>query len=144
MEFSLTIEVRRPARDVFSYWADLERSPEWAGPVIERRKLTEGATAVGTRFLARDRFPGRTVEFEMEITGFEPNERMAAVWFEPIGGGWEATFAGSDDKTEVTLTASMSPTGVTRLLGPLMARWARRQMRIDLEAFRDRLESGAV
>lgn len=141
MEFSHTIEVGRPLREVFSYWVDLERSPEWAAPVIERRKLTEGPTGVGTRFLAVDRFPGRKVEFELEIVAYEPNELMAAKWFEPMGGGWEAAFAGTDTGCEVILTSSMHPTGVMKVLSPLIAPWAKRQMRKDLESFKRRLES---
>lgn len=141
MEFSLSVEVSRPVDDVFSYWADLERAPEWASPVIERRKLTDGATGIGTRFSAVDEFPGRKVEFELEITEFEPNRRMAAKWSEPMGGGWEATFDPVDGTTRVTLSASMQPSGLMRLMSPVMARWARRQMRKDLEAFKERLET---
>lgn len=141
MEFSHTVEIDRPLGDVFAYWVDLERSPEWAAPVIERRKLTDGSTGVGTRFLAVDQFPGRRVEFELEITAFEPNARMAARWFEPMGGGWEATFSGTDATSRVTLTASMQPVGVMKVLSPLISPWAKRQMRKDLESFKQRLES---
>lgn len=144
MRIDHNVDVTRPITEVFEYWADLERSPEWAAPVIERRKLTDGPVGVGTRYRAVDRFPGRTVTFELEITEFVPQERMAAVWFEPMGGGWTATFAETDGGTQVALSASVEPTGVMKLLSPLLAPWVRRQMGRDLAAFKARVESSAT
>lgn len=141
MEFSHTIEVGRPVAEVFAYWVELERASEWATPVVERRKLTDGPTGVGTRFSAVDQFPGRKVRFELEITAFEPDKRVAAAWSEPMGGGWETTFEKADAGCEVTLRASMRPTGLMKLLSPILAPWAKRQMRNDLEAFKQQLET---
>lgn len=59
---------------------DLERSPEWAAPVIERHKLTEGPMGIGTTYLARNQFPGRVIEFTVEITEFQPPDLVTAVW----------------------------------------------------------------
>ncbi|NNE11240.1 MAG: hypothetical protein HKN41_03230 [Ilumatobacter sp.] len=142
VKFVQTVQVQRPVDEVFASWADLERSPEWAAPVLERRKLTDGPVAVGTRFLARDRFPGREVEFELEITALETDQHMAAEWFEPMGGGWDATFVEAEGGCRVTLEASMEPTGVMKMLSPIVAPWARRQMRKDLDSFKQLLESG--
>ena len=80
MELEGTTVVARPISEVFSYWADLERAGEWSGPVIERRKLSDAPAGVGTRYHAVDRLAGRRVEFTLEITAYEPAERMAAMW----------------------------------------------------------------
>jgi len=64
MDLAIDFVVRRPVGEVFGAWADLERAPEWAAPVLERRKLTDGPVGPGTRLLARDRFPGRTIDGE--------------------------------------------------------------------------------
>ena len=145
MELATSITIDRPVSDVFAYWADLERAPEWAAPVIERRKLTEGPVGVGTQYRAVDQFPGRKVEFTVEITAFEPNRLMAASWHEPMEGGWEARFEESNGGTRITMHAEMNPSGgVMKLLFPLMGGWVKRAMQKDLDAFRARLESGAA
>lgn len=50
MQFENEIVIDRPADGVFAYWADLERVPERAATVIERRKLSDGPVGVGSRF----------------------------------------------------------------------------------------------
>lgn len=100
---------------------------------------------MGTRYRAVDKFPGRTVEFTVEITEFERHRRMAATWDQPMEGGWESTFAQSDRGTRVDMHAEMNPSGgLMKLLFPLMGGWVRRAMRKDLERFKARLESGAA
>ena len=144
MKLDTEIAIDRPVHEVFSYWADLERSPEWSAPVIERRKLTPGPVGVGTRCHAIDRFPGRRIEFDLEIAAFEPDRLMAATWFEPMSGGWEARFTESGSGTRLAMQAEMNPSRVLRLLSPIMGLWAKRQMRKDLALFKERLERDAV
>lgn len=141
MKLETEVAISRPIGEVFEYWADLERASEWAAPVIARRKLTDGPVAVGTRFHAVDQFPGRRLEFDLEITEFEPNRLMAAKWFKPMEGGWEARFSEADGRTQLSMRAEMSPVGLMKLLSPLMGPWAKRQMQRDLQAFKDLLES---
>ena len=142
MDLDIDFVVRRPVAEVFAAWADLERAPEWAEPVLERRKLTAGPVGVGTRFRARDRFPGRTIEFDMEIVAHDPERLMAAEWFEPMKGGWEARFSEHPDGTAVSMKASMTPTGALRLMAPLISRFARRAITKDMAAFAAWVEKG--
>jgi uncharacterized protein YndB with AHSA1/START domain len=116
-----------PRDRTFELFADLERSGEYSAPVIERRKLTDGPVGSGTRFYAQDQWPGRKVEFEVEITEFVPTEVISASWSEPMPGGWEARFGESDGGTSLVFAATMNPRGVMGLLAPLMSFWARRQ-----------------
>lgn len=141
MNLDVEIDVERPIDEVFGYWADLENGPEWAGPVVERRRLTEGPIGVGTRYLAVDRFPGKDLTFEVEIVAFEPNEMMAANVGEPMNGGWEARFSESNGGTRVHLLADVSPPGPLRFLAPVMGGWMKRAIQKDLLAFKQILEA---
>lgn len=76
MRLRASVVIAAPAENVFEQWTDLERSHEWTDPVIARRKLTAGPTRVGSRFLVVDQWPGQKVEFTMEITEYEANERF--------------------------------------------------------------------
>lgn len=144
MEVEGAITVQRPIAHVFEGFANLERSGEYAAPVIERRKLTEGPLGVGTTFHAVDKWPGRKVEFTVEITKFEPNRLLAASWSDPMPGGWEARFEEVADGTRVTFRAAMKPKGVVGLLAPIMKLWAARANREFLSSFKRWSESGAA
>jgi uncharacterized protein YndB with AHSA1/START domain len=134
MQAHTTIELT-PER-VFELFADLERSTEYSAPVIERRQLTEGPLQAGTRFHAVDRWPGRTVEFEVEYTEYEPPTRLVASWTEPMPGGWSADLTPDGGGTLLTFEAEMRPSGVMGLLAPLLGFWARRQTRTFLADFK--------
>jgi uncharacterized protein YndB with AHSA1/START domain len=137
MDVEGQVTVRRPIDQVFQGFADLERSGEYSAPVIERTKLTDGPMGVGTRFHALDRWPGRHVEFTVEITKFEPNRLVAASWSDPMPGGWEARFESVEGGARVIFQAKMSPKGIMGLLAPVMKPWARRQTREFLSRFKE-------
>lgn len=142
MELSEHIRIERPRDEVFAAWASLDRAPEYAAAVVERRKLTPGPIGKGTRFQAADRWPGRTVAFSVEITAFEPPERIAATWSDPMSGGWDAIFEEVDGGTEMHFHATFSPSGLLGLLMPLLRPWVHRQTRVLLRDFKVWLESG--
>ena len=142
MDVEGTVIVDRPIEEVFDAWAALERTPDWADVVIERRKETDGPVGVGTRYHAVDQWPGRRVEFTVEITAFERPDRMAATWSEPMVGGWDAIFETVDGGTEVRLVSSMQPSGLMGALAPLLGFWARRQAGSFMAAFKAWVESG--
>jgi uncharacterized protein YndB with AHSA1/START domain len=127
---------------VFDAWAALERSSEHQQATIERVRLGEGPLAVGSRFRAQDRWPGRTVTFEMRITEYERPARLAARWDDPMNGSWVARFAPDGDGTRMDFQTTIEPTGLMGLLEPLMRPWASRQLAGGLDSFRRWIESG--
>lgn len=142
MEVSEHIRIDRPRDEVFAAWASLDRAGEYAESVVTRRKLTPGAIGKGTRFQAADRWPGRTVEFSVEITAFEPPERIAATCSDPMAGGWDAIFDEAGGGTEMHFHATLAPGGLLGLLMPLLRPWVDRQTRGFLRDFKVWLESG--
>lgn len=130
-----------PPAVAFSLFADLERSGEYSKPVIERRKLDAGPVQAGSHYHARDRWPGRTVEFTVEITRFEPEQIIAASWSSPMEGGWVATFSPAGEFTHITFEATIRPSGLMGLLAPIMRPWAQRQTRDFLASFKSWAES---
>jgi uncharacterized protein YndB with AHSA1/START domain len=136
MKLSAKTHVDRSPGDLFQLWSDLGRSVEYSAATIERRKVTDGPTGLGTRYHAVDRWPGRTVRFTVEVSAFEPPRRMAATWSEPMAGGWEALFVPADSGTEFTFTTRMEPSGLMGVLSPLMRPWAARQLRQFMADFR--------
>ncbi len=136
------VVISRPVAEVFAHWTDFEHAPDWADRAIERRKLTEGPLGVGTKYRTIDQYPGRRVESTMEVTAYEPNGLLAAVWSRPVPGRWEARFAESDGGTRLSVTAEIRPSGAIKLFSPVVRPWAKREMMKTLHAFKARVERG--
>lgn len=141
MRLSDTVTIAAPIERVFDGWAALERSPEHQNASLERSRLTEGPLGVGTRFRAVDRWPGRKVTFEMEITDYERPTLMSARWEKPMNGSWQARFIAQGAVTRMEFQPTIEPTGLMGLLEPLMRPWARRQLAQGLASFRNWVES---
>ena len=142
MELSGTVRIARPLGQVFEAWVDLERAAEYADFVVERRRLTDGPIGRGTRFAAVDRIPGRDIRYTIEIVAFEPRDRVAATWSDPLSGGWDAVFEAVPEGTELRFDACLDPGGLPGLLLPLLKPWAVRRTARTLARFRDWLEAG--
>jgi uncharacterized protein YndB with AHSA1/START domain len=137
-----TVVISATIEDTFDAWAALERSPEHQKPTLERTKLTQGPVGPGTRYHAVDRWPGRQVAFEMEITDYQRPYRLAAAWEDPMRGAWVATFSPDGDGTRMTFETTIEPTGIMGVFEPVMRSWARKTLASGLESFRSWVESG--
>lgn len=135
MKLARSVTIDAPVERVFDCWAALERSPEHQKPTIDRTRLTDGPIGVGTRYSATDQWPGRRVQFEMEITGYDRPFQMSARWDEPMDGTWNARFTSDGDRTVMEFDTSIEPTGLMGLITPLMKPWARRQLAEGLTSF---------
>lgn len=144
MDLHGSVTVAAPVEQVFDGWVALERAPEHQAASIERVRLDDGPLGVGSRFHAKDRWPGRTVVFEMELTEFERPSLVAARWEEPMNGSWRATFTPGVDGTRMDFQTTIQPSGLMGLLSPLMRPWAGRQLASGLESFRRWVETASA
>src|SRR5215470_5527935 len=67
-----SIEVDRPAREVFSYATDPTRFHEWQKGVVDGHLDQPGTPAVGTRCLTTRRIGGRNRDSTSEVTHISP------------------------------------------------------------------------
>lgn len=141
MQLSGDIRIERPIDEVFAAWSALERSSEYSDAIVERRQLTEGPVGTGTRYHAVDKWPGREVEFTVEVTRFDAPRQMSATWSEPVTGTWEAAFEESGAGTVLRFSSTIEPSGLTGLLSPLLRPWASRQLKSFLADFRTWVEA---
>ena len=142
MELQAAVIVGRAIGEVFALWADAERYPEWFEMSLERRKLTDGPMQVGSKYTAIDKMPlRRRFESTLEITAFDPNQRIAATLSPPTNASWEATFEESDGGTKMTFTTVANLSRVQSLLAPVLKRWANRQLQDGLTKSKAAAES---
>ena len=127
-EYTVTID--RPARDVFGYLADGTHNREWRAGVldIEHTNSTTGEGAAYRQVLAGP--GGRRIDGDYRITVFNPPRRLEfLVTAGPARptGVFELT-AGTDQATVVRFTLDLQPTGLMKLMTPMIARQMRREV----------------
>ena len=73
--FEIPVEIDRPVEEVFQYFTDVARIPEWNSMVLE---VTPSAHPihVGSTAKLRMRLLGRTIEATQEVLEYEPNRRV--------------------------------------------------------------------
>ena len=138
-----SVEVGRPVDAVFAYVADPENSKEWSATIVDIRQDTPGPIhGVGDQFGVTQKFLGRRMQVPQEVVAFEPGRsytlrtsegpvEMTASWVcEPLTEG-----------TRVTATFDGNAGTFFSLVGPILERAVRRQVRSDLETLKDLLES---
>lgn len=110
-----TIVIARPQMQVFAFFADGENDPRWRPAVKSMHR--QGPLAVGARYSQLVVVGGRTVSADVEVTVFDPDERIgfrSVTGPAPLEGSF--TFRGTEGGTAVTFTLDGELTGVRRLL----------------------------
>ncbi len=142
MRIEESVEINRPPERVFEYVANPENLPQWAGTVIETRKDTSGPLLEGSSFTSVGKFLGRRIESPFEVTAHEfPRRHTHKSTGGPLPTEWTLTFEEVAGRTRYTQVAEGEPGGFFGLVGPLLERVGRRQLRTDLENLKDLLEA---
>jgi len=128
---------------VFAYLADLDRQPEWQRGVVASRHVPSEPPAVGTRVEKVRQTPLERVRFTDEITIWDPaartwTEQVVAGMVRGSGSRWtvQPDGTGTRIQDEVWLRAASR----WRLIEPVIARSARRDMHADLQHLKGILE----
>jgi len=146
MRVEESVEINRPVEEVFSYTSNPENFPEWAATVREVCQDAPGGgpfNRKGERFTAMQQALGRRFEAPFEVIAYEPNRRYAHRSREghPVPVTMDFTYEpASSDGTRFTPRIEAEPGGFFGLMGPVLERVIRRQMRTNLETLKDLLE----
>jgi uncharacterized protein YndB with AHSA1/START domain len=92
-----SIEINRPAEEVFAYLDQVDRHNEWQGSLVSATVKTAGLTRVGTRVVERRKVPGGTRDIPYEITEHDPPRK--------------ASFRGTAGPLRPVGTYTVDPTG---------------------------------
>lgn len=136
-----TVTINCSAEDVFDYLAEGTNNTQWRPGVVEIQP-TGNAHGVGTSYRQVLKGPGgRRIDGDYRITTYDRPSRLA---FEVIAGPLRPT--GTFDlrpagpgSTTLTFRLAAAPTGMMRLMTPLIARQVRAETR-QLDKLKDVLE----
>ena len=139
VRIELTIDVARPAEEVFAHLVDLDRIPEWQESAVESR--ADEPLAEGVRIFECRRALGREVHSELEVTEFDrPRRLMVKTLKGPVRFTVDHRLAEADGGTRLTVVAEGKAGGLMRLGEPMLARTVEAEMRKDFERLKELLE----
>jgi carbon monoxide dehydrogenase subunit G len=121
---SVSVVITRPPDEVFAFVEDARNRPRWDDSVESEELTSPEPIGVGTTVHTRLRpSMGRSYEYTWEVTEHDPPDRMT---IQSTSGPFPTTLAyqleGHPGATRVDFAVTGRPTGVLRLLQPLIAR----------------------
>jgi uncharacterized protein YndB with AHSA1/START domain len=136
------VTVNRPASEVFDFLADGSHNREWRAGVIEIEKTgaADGAGATYRQVLSGP--GGRRIDGDYRVTGFDPPQRLEFLVIAGPArphGVFELT-ANADNSTRVKFTLDVRPTGLMRLMTPMITKQLQREV-AQLDALKAVLEA---
>jgi uncharacterized protein YndB with AHSA1/START domain len=132
------IVIARSVEDVFDYWVDLAREPEWNPKARRVEKVTDGPIGLGTRFEG-EYLKGDTMT--IEYVRYERPAAWATVGRSPrLDVNGEGRLSTGEDGVHLFMRMELSPKGTLMLLSPILGRFMHRQQERNLAAIKQALE----
>ena len=149
IDLETEVAIARPPAEVFAQLVAVERWPEWliaSGIVRVERTDAAGPLAAGSTLRIDQRVAGRSTTLDARVTAIEPDIRFAVAGRDADGitVGIEAHLvaAGATTRLRWHLRRSGLPLRF-RLFESMAKPQVERAARLDLEAFRQRLDAAA-
>ncbi len=142
----VSVEVARPAEEVFAYTTDPSRFSEWQKGVVSGHMDSDGAPKVGDRCRTTRRIGFSDRPDTSELVRFDPPHQWGVRGVDgPIRAIVDVTVEPrSDTSAQLTIALEFEGRGIGRLLVPLIVqRQAQREMPVDLATLKQRLECTA-
>lgn len=143
-QFAANRTIDAPADRVFETVAHIENFQRAVPHITNVEFLTESHTGIGTRFRETRLMRGREVTTELEVTEYEPNQRVRLV-SDAGGTVWDTMFTVRDNDGEsvVSLLMDARPHKLTaRVMNRVISRMIRKGIEGDLDGVKAYCEGG--
>lgn len=140
VESVTSVDIARPIAEVFEYLVNIDNALEWTTELVSVQHdgpIQLGATGVDVRTMGN-----KEIEMPWEVTAFEPPHRALFEYTEPFPAKADFIFEEVDGGTRVTCKTTLQPTGLWRLMSPLMAREAHKTDEAQFQKAKRILENG--
>lgn len=139
------IRVHRPITDVFGFVEDARNRPQWDDTVISEEITSALPITVGTTVRTRLRSMGRDYTYTWVVVDHQEPVRMT-IGSEtgPLPTTLQFTLSGDETQTLVEFTVTGRPTGMMRLLQPIIARTTQRNLDRNFEVLGRLLEADGI
>ena len=141
-----SIEINRPAEEVFAYLDQVDRHNEWQDSLVSTTLETDGPVRVGTRVVERRNVPGGTRYIPFEITRHDPPREVSfrgtAGPIRPVGT--YTVDPTGESRARLNLELDLEGHGIGKLFAIVARARAAKQVPVDQEKFKELLESGVA
>lgn len=116
------VSIDRPIAEVFDFVGDARNRPQWDSSVISEELTSPEPIGVGSTIHTRMKAVGREVEFDWRVLEHEPPTGMTiASTSGPMDTTLHFVLTGTDAATVVRATIDANPTGMMRLVEPMIS-----------------------
>ncbi|HTA34922.1 MAG TPA: SRPBCC family protein [Solirubrobacteraceae bacterium] len=141
-----SIEINRPAEEVFGYLDQVERHNEWQSALVSTIVETDGPTRVGTRVVERRSVPGGSRDSHTRSQSTTPPRKASfrgtAGLIRPVGT--YTVDPTGESSSCMNSELDLKGHGIGKLFAILARRQAARQVSIDQEKLKELPESGVA
>jgi hypothetical protein len=144
---TVSIEVERPAAEVFAYATDPTKFHEWQQGVVSGSMESKGTPAVGDHCLTTRRIGGAERPNTSELVLLDPPRAWAVRGIDgPIRSQVDVAVEPlTDDRSKITIAVDFEGHGIGKLLVPLVVRrQARAEMPGNIAKLKERIETSPV
>ncbi|MBX2802517.1 MAG: SRPBCC family protein [Myxococcales bacterium] len=142
MQIQSSIEIDRPADEVFDFVSNFENNPRWQSGMRHAQFTSEPPLRVGSTYEQRATFLGRAIVTTFEVTDLKPGRSVSIASIEstfPIQVVREVLPL-SEGRCRVTAHVAGQTEGWFRLLGPVMRFMVKRSVDGDYATLKRMLE----
>jgi len=139
-------QINAPAATVFDAVAHIENFSKAVPGIVNIEFLTESRTGVGTKFKETRLMKGREATVELEVTEYEPNQRIRIV-SDTHGTVWDTVFTVAENAGQTQLEMVMDANAyklLPKLMNPLIRGMIQKAIEGDMDAVKAYCESSAA
>jgi len=144
---SVSIELERPAAEVFNYATDPSRFHEWQQGVVSGSMQSRGAPAVGDRCVTTRRIGGAERPATSAVVELNPPRTWAVRGIDgPIRAQVDVCVESlTDQRSRLTIAVNFEGHGIGKVLVPLVVRrQARAEMPGNIARLKERIEKPPI
>ncbi|PJA31249.1 MAG: hypothetical protein CO187_10465 [Zetaproteobacteria bacterium CG_4_9_14_3_um_filter_53_7] len=143
-KLEVSIEVNRPIADVIAFVDNNNNDPMWQTSVLQSEKVSEGNVTVGTIYHVKEKFLGRVIEQNWEVT--ERNKDGSFWKASSITGPFPMKTsmrfeANGDNSTIIYRTLSIDVGRFFKVASPVVGHIAKRELETDFANLKELLET---
>lgn len=137
-----SVTINQPVEKVFAFATNLENNVCWQTDVVLSEQTSEGPFGRGATYRLVNRFMGRFFDSEGIISEYVPNEICTYCFTAgPVAGESRFIFEAVNDGTRFVTRSNIELKNI-KVLGFMVKRKARHQVRNDLQKLKHILENG--
>ena len=144
---SVSIEVERPAQEVYNYATDPSKFHEWQQGVVSGSMERDGAPAVGDHCLTARRIGGAERPATSELVRLDPPRAWSVRGIDgPIRAQVDVSVEPlTDQRSRLTIVVDFEGHGIGKVLVPLVVRrQARAEMPGNIAKLKERIEMPSI